>query len=203
MQKAQGTLSAIQMYRGDDAQYKEAKLAGLVVPDITDLGVQKAEADLQRATTEYQAITNSIAVNLGELQKYGVAYDQATGQLGMLQSVADELATIRTMPVGGGNPPPKSTSSGALGPGLVKGGFAGTPKPGGGNVLGKQINGTNGSVKMVPSVKEVFKGHWDHGHAPGAHKFDFTIIDKNDQVLTAVPSPVTGEVTDVYYEPGY
>jgi murein DD-endopeptidase MepM/ murein hydrolase activator NlpD len=220
MQKAQGTLAAIQMYRSDREQYDAAKLAGLAVPDITDLGVQKAEADLQRATTEYQAVANSIAVNLGELQKYGVAYDQATGQLGLLQSVADELATIRKMPVGGGSTPPKSTSApvsnkapgSALGPGLIRSGFAGMPKPGvqkdrQGNILnptgggGKPVVGSNGSVQVVPPVREVFRKHFVDNTPVGS--YDFTLIDKNNKTQTAIPSPVTGIVTEVSVRGGY
>lgn len=196
LRKAQAQLEAILMYRSRPDEYKAAQKAGLSPPSITDLAVQNAQAAYDRALGEFNAITSSIESDLGELQKFGVVFDQATGQLGISQEIADELNTIRNTPSGGGSTPPKSTSP-SSGPGLITSGFAGFQTP----ALGKTNAGKNGTVKMVPPVRDVFRGHFVDNSPAGS--YDFTLIDKSDNTQTAIPSPVTGIVTEATTRRGY
>ena len=84
-------------------------------------------------------------------------------------------------------------------PGVQKGqqGSIFNPNRGG----GKPVVGSNGSVKVVPPVREVFRGHFIDNTPAGS--YDFTLIDKGDKTQTAIPSPVTGIITEASARGGY
>lgn len=206
--KAEVTLQEIQRLRANPDEYQARKKAGIPTPDISDVGLAAAQAALNEANEKYTLTAHSLRNDLAELEKFGVVYDDATGQLGLNQSVAAERQRIMSLPTtsdsgggGGGLPTYQGNSfAGLVAPGFNSVGGNNSPtlqpltKSGG-------ITGKNGKVQMVSAVKDVYKGHFIDDSPVGS--YDFTLIDSSNSDITAIPAPVTGRVSSVGFEPGY
>ena len=215
MRIAQAELESMNYYINSPEEWARAKEAGIPVPDISPEAMAAQEAKYTAARDRYGVITQSIQYDLGALAKYGVVYDSNTGTLGLNGNVSGERARIEQTPTtssssseGGGETfvgrgtegfdPNEPFAGFGVGPGFNQAG--GSPgqsfQP-----MSKSMTGTSGTVKLVAPVSSVYKGHFIDNSPVGS--YDFTLIDKNDSVVTALPSPVTGEVTESRWVQGY
>jgi hypothetical protein len=203
-------IQAIERYRANPSLLEDVQaIPGSTPPNITDEAYQQAQLDYQTAITEYRSRVGEISRIQQELAKYGVVYDQASGQLGLDANVQAEVEQVRQMPVTSSDPPgtgqgsgfdPNSPFSGfGVGPGFN--GAGGTIAPTYQPVTNGQVKGKQGTVKLVNRLDSVFKGHLIDNTPVGS--YDFTFIDQNDSDITALPAPFSGVVTEAGTRGGY